>query len=90
MGRYWAGWWDEPAEGNFSNVNTGKALSSQLHQPWYSGEPNGDTLENCAMVWPARNAWNDVRCDDEYCAFCELEAAPDIRIRGSSMQNTMQ
>ena len=27
--------------------------------PWYFGEPNGNTAENCVVVWVNRRAWND-------------------------------
>ncbi len=83
QGRYWAGWYDEPQEGTYVNANSGESLESRVtYNPWYLGEPNGDKLENCAMVYVARNAWNDVQCKHLYCSFCELERAPDIQIRG--------
>ncbi len=65
------------------DANTGSPLARGMYQPWYLGEPNGDTLENCAMVWISRNAWNDVSCNHQYCSFCEFEKAPDIQIRGA-------
>ncbi len=82
-GRYWAGWYDEPTEGQYEDADSGSPLTKQMFQAWYLGEPNGDTLENCAMVWIARNAWNDVSCSHQYCSFCEFEEAPDIQIQGN-------
>ena len=82
FGRYWAGWYDIPREGFFSDPNTGELLEDMPFRPWYIGEPNGHTLENCAMVYVARNAWNDARCTKQYCSFCEFESSPDIEIRG--------
>ena len=80
---FYNGWWDVPDEGSFSTANDpNDVLPSDGFHPWYLGEPNGDTLENCAVVWPLRNAWNDVSCSFPTCSFCELERAPDIQIRG--------
>ena len=81
--RYWNGWWDEPNEGTYTNVNTGEELAKDAFQPWYMGEPNGKNMENCAIVWARRNFWNDQGCEFKMCGFCELEKAPDIVIRGS-------
>jgi len=50
--RYWNGWWDEPKEGTFTDVNNGQALGD--FQPWYLGEPNGKHRENCGIVWVNR------------------------------------
>ena len=80
----WAGWWDEPTEGVFSDVNTGRALPEDAFQPWFPGEPNGHRGENCGIVWARRNAWNDQPCVDPLCGFCELEEIPTMQIRGLS------
>jgi hypothetical protein len=80
---YWGGWWDVNEEGNFTNVNTGMLLPKEVGDTkWYLGEPNGDTLENCVIVYPDRNAWNDDSCSKKLCGFCEWERAPDLQIRG--------
>ncbi|CAM6054348.1 unnamed protein product [Sphagnum tenellum] len=82
-GDWWTGWWDEPKDGTFSNVNNASdVLKSSDFQPWYYGEPNGDTMENCGVVSIGWNMWNDVTCDVLLCGFCDLERAPDIQIRG--------
>ena len=57
-------------------------LTESMYQPWKVGEPNGDTLENCAAAWVARGKWNDHVCEREFCAFCELEEAPEFQLRG--------
>lgn len=54
-----------------------------MFQPWYLGEPNGDTLENCAIVWTGKDAWNDQNCNEDFCGFCEFDRAPDLQIRGT-------
>ncbi len=82
--RFWNGWWDQPQEGTFTNVNTGEALDG--FQPWYLGEPNGKNMENCGIVWVTKNMWNDQGCEFKMCGFCELEKAPDIVIRGPFFQ----
>lgn len=59
--------------------------ASNNFSPWYFGEPNGDTAENCVVVWVARRAWNDQECGVKMCGFCELDEAPDVRVRGKYM-----
>ncbi|CAM6054349.1 unnamed protein product [Sphagnum tenellum] len=82
-GDWWSGWWDQPNDGTFSNVNNASdVLKSTDFQPWYYGEPNGDTMENCGVVSIGWNMWNDITCDVLICGFCDLERAPDIQIRG--------
>ncbi len=81
-GPYWAGWHDEAEEGEFMDVHFNK-LTSNKFQPWFVGEPNGETLENCVTVWVNRNAWNDDNCDYQFCAFCEFERAPHLQLRGN-------
>ena len=47
----WISWWDENDEGNWVSVlNSSKHLSGNSFQSWAPGEPNGDTLENCAFL----------------------------------------
>ena len=47
----WIAWWDENDEGNWkSAINSSKHLSGSSFQPWAPGEPNGETLENCAAL----------------------------------------
>ena len=47
----WTAWWDENDEGNWvSAINSSKHLSGGSFQSWARGEPNGDTLENCASL----------------------------------------
>ena len=78
----WAGWWDEPEEGVYTDINTGQVLTEGAYQPWFPGEPNGRTVENCAIIWFNRDAWNDQVCDIHLCGYCELEEAPILNIRG--------
>ena len=47
----WIAWWDENDEGIWkSAINSSKHLSGSSFQPWAPGEPNGETLENCAAL----------------------------------------
>ena len=81
----WAGWDDERKEGTFSNTNTGAPLSTDLDL-WYAGEPNGGRLENCAMVWVPRKAWNDLKCQEHLTGFCYIGARPRIKMRGANQK----
>ena len=85
---YWNGWWDEPNEGVWQDVNSGEPLGNASFAQWYLGEPNGNTLENCGVTWAVRNAWNDIPCHKIYCGYCELERAPDLQIRGKFIQKS--
>ena len=47
----WISLWDENDEGNWvSAINQSKHFSGSSFQSWAPGEPNGDTLENCAIL----------------------------------------
>ncbi len=78
----WNGWWDDPEEGVFSDVNTGEAMPGDGFAPWFPGEPNGHRAENCAILWANRDSWNDQPCDSPLCGLCYLEEAPNFNIRG--------
>ena len=85
-GEIWTGYSDHEQEGFFRNVLTGEPLENVMQNPWYYGEPNGNTLENCAVIWPYRKAWNDLSCgglNGKACGFCEFETYPDFEIRGN-------
>lgn len=82
---FWGGWWDVHNEGTFENINTRAPLDPKAFQPWYFGEPNGNTIENCQTVWPYRDAWNDLSCDDRTEFFCEFEQSPYLQMRGKSI-----
>lgn len=79
---FWNGWWDEPHEGTFSNVNNGDILTEEQYQPWLAGEPNGGRIENCGIVWLDTNAFNDMPCGYGSQIFCSFERAPYLQIRG--------
>ena len=84
-GEIWAGWDDEKEDGNFQNPNTGDSLSNL--DLWYAGEPNGGSLENCAIVWVPRKAWNDLKCDHTCHGFCYIKPRPRTKLRGSISPN---
>ena len=50
--------------------------------PWYAGEPNGGVLENCAVVWANREAWNDFMCFEGAQTFCNIQPRPTLILRG--------
>ena len=47
----WIAWWDHNQEGEWSSsINSSKLLETNDFQPWEPGEPNGETIENCAAL----------------------------------------
>ena len=66
------------------SVVTGEPLLPDDFSPWYIGEPNGDTLENCGVVWPVEGTWNDIDCSRKFCSFCDLDRLPDLELRGKT------
>ena len=47
----WIAWWDENQEGEWiSAINSSKLLDTNNFQSWEPGEPNGETIENCASL----------------------------------------
>ena len=47
----WIAWWDDENEGEWvSAVNSSIKLKNMPYQPWAPGEPNGETIENCAVL----------------------------------------
>ena len=39
-------------------------------------------MENCAMVWVPRKAWNDLNCEAFCYGFCHINARPRTKMRG--------
>ena len=39
-------------------------------------------MENCAMVWVPRKAWNDLNCEAFCYGFCHINARPETKMRG--------
>ena len=47
----WIAWWDDNSEGKWvSAINSSELLENKPFQPWAPGEPNGETIENCAVL----------------------------------------
>ena len=47
----WIAWWDDNSEGKWvSAINSSDLLENKPFQPWAPGEPNGETIENCAVL----------------------------------------
>ncbi len=81
---FWAGWDDAKLNGHFVDVNTGEVITKDNgYWPFFAGEPNGGDLENCAVVWPARKAWNDAICTVKSFGFCRMQARPRFFMRGN-------
>ena len=80
---FWTGWWDEPQEGQFSNVNNGEFMSKDMRDTIFiQGQPNGATIENCVQVWPGKAGWLDAQCRYKKWVFCYLPEIPVFAARG--------
>ena len=80
---FWTGWWDEPQEGQFSNVNNGEPMSQEMRDTIFiQGQPNGATIENCVQVWPGKAGWLDAQCRYKKWVFCYLPEIPVFAARG--------
>ena len=75
----WTGFSDENDEGNYVDVNEGKALN---FDPWAPGEPNGKRNENCAISNRPSPFWYDAPCDYPLSSFCRIEETPRLHLRG--------
>ena len=75
----WTGFSDEEEEGNFVDINEGKALS---FSPWALGAPNGKRKENCGISNKFSADWYDAPCGNSYLSFCEIEGMSRFHLRG--------
>uniref|UniRef100_A0A8C1UDS2 Zmp:0000000924 n=1 Tax=Cyprinus carpio TaxID=7962 RepID=A0A8C1UDS2_CYPCA len=73
---FWIGVTDIDVEDIWKWVD-GSTLTSGF---WASKEPNGGTIENCAVTystqWPDLLGWLDVKCNDAYQWICEKSIWP--------------
>ena len=80
---FWTGWWDEPKEGLYSDIND---PSNKERIPssdfWAESEPNGDTRENCAVIGSDLHYFYDHFCGTLHCGICNIGTAPIFTIRG--------
>ena len=82
-GGIWTGWWDENFEGNWISISHSKPLNIESFDPWQPGEPNGNTIENCAAITTGSvSEWADADCNTKYCATCLIQKLPVFIIRG--------
>ena len=88
VGGIWTGWWDEITEGKWISVPNSEPLNSYSFAPWHPGEPNGDTIENCASFHLTKYKdatvpeWNDIDCNRKFCVTCLIETLPMLILRG--------
>ena len=66
---------DEQTEGQWRSLDDGQLLSymNSDGNVWHSGQPNGGSGENCAMVSRSRSGLSDISCSRTRGAFCEIE-----------------
>jgi hypothetical protein len=82
------GWTDEGHEGNFTNVNTGEMLDTQLGNDLLkAGEPNGGEGENCLLFWYGKKGWFDMDCQRKYNTFCYFKTFSIFKVRGEPINN---
>ncbi len=81
---FWAGWTDEEEEGVFRGTASWRHLSNGTFQPWKTGEPNGDDIENCVEgSWGKRHiGFNDISCEDGKWFFCDMDEVAHYKLRG--------
>ena len=90
LGGIWTGWWDEITEGKWISVPYSEPLKRESFAPWHPGEPNGDTIENCASLHLTKYKdgtvpeWNDIDCNRKFCVACLIETLPVLILRGMS------
>ncbi len=84
---YWSGWSEPYEEGRVADFVTGDNLTESGFQPWYPGEPNGKDMENCVSVKARDNTWVDVPCKKKVCGFCNMNGAPDLKLRGVTVES---
>ncbi len=89
--RFWAGWSEPEKEGEIVSANNAsKMLGKEDFQPWFLGEPNGYTEENCLTVMTrsgVKSVWFDTSCDRPECFFCSISRMPTIQLRGKALSS---
>ena len=82
-GGIWTGWWDEISEGNWTSIPYSKPLNIESFDPWQPGEPNGNTIENCAAITTGSiSEWADSDCNRKFCVTCLIQTLPVFILRG--------
>ena len=66
------------------SITSGKSLANQQCTPWEIGEPNGDVMENCAIMYEGSAKWNDIDCSSEHCIACQVPSTPIFVLRGNN------
>ena len=64
-----------------SSITSSKPFN-QSFAPWGTGEPNGNTMENCGILSVWWGGWNDIDCSEKYCAACQIPVTPVFVLRG--------
>ena len=70
---YWIGINDKRGEGSWVYDSDGSSVGFSI--PWYYGEPNGGSGENCLKYWSRSERYigelGDYRCNGRYPSICE-------------------
>ena len=82
----WTGWWDENIEGHMESITSGKSLANKKFVPWEIGEPNGDVIENCGVIYNYSAKWNDLDCSLKVCVACHVPSTPIFVLRGNYLK----
>ena len=91
----WTGYSDNVVEGRFVDVNDGQELDASLGKfSFVTGQPNGDTLENCAgaaiaMFSKQNKSWFDIKCEQRLLSFCRVNENPVMNLRGEYKRNAL-
>ena len=84
----WNGWTDKDQEGLWTS-SLNESVTSDLestdkifYHPWYEGQPDGGTRQNCGVVWGNTNSWSDEDCSHESCTICDIPTKKAVILRG--------
>ena len=82
----WTGWTDEIEENEWAaNQDSNPIyLKNQSFNPWLKGQPNGESMQNCASLYLDSKTWNDYYCSNskENCAICNKPLSIRFTLRG--------
>ena len=54
----------------------------ETFQPWSSGQPNGQEIENCGVISSDTNEWESWSCLSQHCIICDAPSHITYVLRG--------